>query len=132
MCLSSARLGLMAHIPFRRYQTWGLHLATGWTTVAILGYMILVLGAYLLVLNINRDKRNQLPIRPDCIAGVVYYLACDDGEVVRDFQQGLENPDVSQKNDISMESQVGYVFGDDNGTGDNEGERRVAFRRVVL
>ncbi|KAM7214790.1 hypothetical protein V8F06_009862 [Rhypophila decipiens] len=37
---------LMAHIPFRRYQTWGLHLATGWTTVVILGYMILVLGAF--------------------------------------------------------------------------------------
>ncbi|KAK4207854.1 hypothetical protein QBC37DRAFT_266403, partial [Rhypophila decipiens] len=80
---------LMAHIPFRRYQTWGLHLATGWTTVGILGYMILVLGAYLVVVIVDRKKkRKQLPVRPDCIAGLVYYLTCDGGEeVVRDFQK---------------------------------------------
>ncbi|KAM7211538.1 hypothetical protein V8F06_013088, partial [Rhypophila decipiens] len=134
---------LMAHIPFRRYQTWGLHLATGWTTVGILGYMILVLGAYLVVVIVDgKNRGEQLPVRPDCIAGVVYYLTCDGGEVVRDFQQQqqggqLEKADnvVSRKkNEISTERQVQveYVFGGGNSTNVGEHERRVGFRRVVF
>ncbi|KAM7187509.1 hypothetical protein V8F20_010958 [Naviculisporaceae sp. PSN 640] len=139
--LSKAIPILMAHIPFRRYQTWGLHLATGWTTVVILGYMIAVLGAYLLV-------RNQLPVMPDCIAGVVYYLSCDDGEVVRDFERG-QGLEVIEKDNVgdgpvrgtgqgvdvaSTQSRhdVRYVFVNDPSHGCDTGERRVGFRRVVL
>ncbi|KAM7203324.1 hypothetical protein V8F33_002315 [Rhypophila sp. PSN 637] len=87
---------LMAHIPFRRYQTWELHLLTGWMTVAVLAYMVLVLGGCLIgfaffplgLLNHPRDstkdrkKRglkggldrtcNNLPVMPDSLAGIMY------------------------------------------------------------
>lgn len=73
---------LMSHVPFRSYQTWELHLVTGWGTVAVLGYMILVLGASLvLVLSEHvRGRKGGLrtPVEMsnslDCIAGAVYYL----------------------------------------------------------
>ncbi|KAM7192568.1 hypothetical protein V8F20_008777, partial [Naviculisporaceae sp. PSN 640] len=34
---------LLSHIPFHLYQTWELHLFTGWSTVVVLAYMVFVL-----------------------------------------------------------------------------------------
>lgn len=79
---------LMSHVPSRQYQTWWLHLATAWMTVAVLGYMVFVLGGYLALIGVtwykasrrtgtggnNKQIRKELELKTDCIAGMVYYL----------------------------------------------------------
>ncbi|KAK4442360.1 hypothetical protein QBC34DRAFT_363893 [Podospora aff. communis PSN243] len=70
---------LLSNIPFSPIQTWELHMACAWTSVASLSFISLVLVWGLLFV-----RYPVMPIDPASLAGQVYYL-CDSEEVLGEF-----------------------------------------------
>ncbi|KUJ10400.1 uncharacterized protein LY89DRAFT_760226 [Mollisia scopiformis] len=68
----------LSNIPFRITQTWTTHKLCAWTTITILGFMILVLIWSFFV------KDPQMPVDANTIAGHMYYLY--DSSILKDFQ----------------------------------------------
>jgi len=73
---------LLPIVPFDSLQTWKLHESCTWASVGIIVYMILVHIAAAMVI-----KRPYMPIRPDTIAGLVYYVC--DSKMLDLFHEGM-------------------------------------------
>jgi len=93
---------LLSNIPFRVMQTWRTHLVCAWMTVAILGYMILVLLATLVV------RRPRIPVEPDTIAGGLYYVC--DSPMLSDFV-GLSTLDRAERDRLIERMGRKYTLG---------------------
>jgi len=67
----------LSNVSFRNTVTWKMHETCTWMAVAILAYMALVLAVSLACRWLaHRRDRFVMPVRPDTIAGCMYYL-CD-------------------------------------------------------
>ncbi|KAK4443771.1 hypothetical protein QBC34DRAFT_310409 [Podospora aff. communis PSN243] len=71
---------LLSGIPFKSTQTWQSQQICGWTTVALLAIMILVMLVYM-----RFARWPELPVSPDSLAGVVYYVC--DSHMLKDFER---------------------------------------------
>lgn len=76
-CLSTAtilaELGLpvtLSHVPFSNTETWYTQFVCAWLSIAILGFMIIVVASSFLI------RWPHLPVDPRTIAGAMYYV-CD-------------------------------------------------------
>ncbi|KAK3385815.1 hypothetical protein B0H63DRAFT_560325 [Podospora didyma] len=74
---------LFSNIPFRNTVTWKMHEPCTWMAIGILAYMVLVLLASL-YLTWFKKERLDMPMKPDTIAGCMYYLS--DSAMLDDFE----------------------------------------------
>ncbi|KAF2163860.1 hypothetical protein M409DRAFT_68136 [Zasmidium cellare ATCC 36951] len=74
---------VISGVPFATGQTWGQFLVSAYMSLAILGIMVLVVGLVML----RRRKEPKIPVRPDTLAGKMYYLS---GSRVLDDFEGLD------------------------------------------
>ena len=78
----------------------------------------------------------RLPVAPDCVAGVMYYLVCDEG-VGRDFvgcccrEGGKLGANTGNLQGVGLLSGTRYAFGAWDGEREGEDGRVVGFRRVT-
>jgi hypothetical protein len=95
----------LANIPFSLVQTWTLHVACTWTSVAILSFMILVL------LLQSVTKYPYLPVGPKLVMGRLYDLA--DSKMLDDFQDAstLSLKELLQQTDPEKRYSLGTMVG---------------------
>jgi hypothetical protein len=107
---------LLANIPFSLTQTKMTHVVCARAAIAILGFMIIVLGATMFV------KWPHMAVDPRTVAGAVYYVA--DSAMLADFEgRGISVLDKRERDERVKELGQRYFYGDVRGV---SGQHRIA------
>ncbi|KAK0622329.1 hypothetical protein B0T14DRAFT_580404 [Immersiella caudata] len=106
---------LLSGIPFKSTQTWRSQQICGWTTVSLLSLMILILLVYM-----RFAQWPELPVPPDSLAGVIYYVC--NSQMLKDFER-LSMLGTRERDRRVERMARRYSFGWITGA---SGERRIA------
>ncbi|KAK3395046.1 hypothetical protein B0H63DRAFT_385723, partial [Podospora didyma] len=102
---------LFSSIPFRNKDTWKMHEACAWLSIAILSYMVVVLLVVSVFWGVKR--RPFMPVEPTSIAGCMYYVC--DSAMLGDLE-GLAVMGERERDRLVCEMGRRYVFGGMVGT----------------
>jgi len=94
---------MLANIPFNLTQTWTVHLVYAWLTVGILGFMIVSLGLWSVIV-----KYPYLPVDPGNLLGQIAYVC--DSAMVDDFR-GKSLLKSKERDKAVMALSLKYKFG---------------------
>ncbi|KAM7201126.1 hypothetical protein V8F33_003538 [Rhypophila sp. PSN 637] len=120
---------LLSGVPFRNTITWKMHEMYTWSLVAVLGYMVLVLGILLFPSQMLRrigsrgggeSDKTRPPPPPTSIAGYMYYVC--DSVMLRDFE-GLSTSSRKVRDKAVMDMAARHH----EGHLESRGGRRYAF-----
>ncbi|ETN39907.1 uncharacterized protein HMPREF1541_06133 [Cyphellophora europaea CBS 101466] len=106
--LSDALIIMIAGVPFNRSQVYKAFLASVYSSMAILGTMIVTLVS-LFFWRVTNEKM-QMPREPDTLAGVALML-CNEGNGVRAEMEGMECLGGKERNRAVKEGRNLYYAG---------------------